>query len=281
MEPNYRKHLFSLLKKYSGLSNAKIESYLDESSMKLWEEAITHSSFDPHHNYDLLELYGDTKLNEFASEYIRFVHPRVINIQWLDKIRHYLKSRDVFMKFTIVLDLARFLKIGADSDIRRILSDTSGKEQKRYEKLMGDISEAWFQALFIVSRSKSAGVGVAYQVCYNVAMKLFEATVGNIPLDPEIYFDAKTMFKELVEKYPFNWIEKGQINSIRKTRKNEDGSITVSFFDKEGNMVGTATEVNEHKAEQSAAKNALEVLREKGAIVSVPDPYERTIKPIR
>lgn len=288
----YTEHIRSLFREYAGFEgdSEKIEkiinNYTDGASMELFIEAVTHSSYDPEYNYDLLEFYGDTKLNEFASEYIAFIHPNVVNIQWLDKIRHHLQSRDIFMKFTFELGLDRFLRVGNDENVQNILNDSTGREQKKYEKLMGDLSESFFQALYLTMRMKLSP-GSAYQTCYNFAMKLFRKVVGDIPLKYELYFDAKTLLKETVEKYPFGWIEKGNIASLKKVRRNEDGSFTVSFIgyphgkDEKSKIIGTATEMNENVAERKAAQNALDYLERINMRTKIPDPFSRFAKKIK
>ena len=291
----YRNHIKSLLLQHAGFSPSvaekKAEEYTGKEEMKLFEEAITHSSIDPNNNYDLLELYGDTKLNEFASEYIRLVRPEVVNIQWLDKLRHHLQSREIFMKFTFTLGLDKFLLIDRTNPIiKSIFDNKTGAEQRRYEKLMGDVSEAFFQALFMVARRHSTGVGVAYQVCYNFAMKLFQATVGDLPLDYGLYFDAKTLLKETVERAPHNWIEKGNINSIKRTIVHSNGVTEVSFvgfINGRTNppvVIGTATDFNAHKAEQKAALDALKTIENTKYLnmsINIPDYKSRTVKPLR
>ena len=207
-------------------------------NLSLYQLAFTHTSVNASgksigKDYERLEFMGDAFISMVVADLVFQLHP-----EWsqgeLSKTRAKFVQTISLVKIAKELNLAAFVTIGPS--IKRDMVEQS-------DKILEDIFEAFVGAIYL-----DLGFEKAY------------AFVGNFfrPLITEVAMDDLTDYKtRLQEEMQAEFREAVTYEKIEETGPAHDKNFTfqVSF---NGIILGTGTGASKKKAEQAAAKVALE-----------------------
>lgn len=236
----------------SNLDEPYYDMLLDKEGIQMYEQAFTHKSADELNNYEYLEFLGDVTLNKSIAWYLsrRFPHlnkPQGVKV--LTRLKINLISKKSFAGFAKTLSFWDF--VSADTDIRSTNMD----------KTLEDVFESFFGATELLIDSKIRE-GAGYHFCYNIISSLLDTK--DISLRYEDLYDAKTRLKELIDFY------RDTLGTLKYDCVKQDASQHVSAYlvlpSKEHVVLGKGTSYLKAKAEQIAATESIEILKQKGFV---------------
>jgi len=274
------------LLRFGGLKKANLESYTDDQAMKDFRMAFTHKSYSSEFNYERLEFLGDLTLNWCVGNYIHDHYPRIINVDWLTRMKHALVSKKSLG--IMAANHGFFKHIVYSEEVKEALaSEPDIKQSQLYKDMMEDTVEAFLGALKTVSdRKKSMGVSMA--LAYNIVSRFLDSL--NIkPYDYTEYYDPVSQLKEIHDKYHWNFTE-----AMRFRQNVETGEYTAIVFAypkgnqqplPENSVRYQVVSLNKKDAKCEVAAQALQKLAENYNIrAKIPDPFKKNawkLKPRR
>jgi len=221
----------------TGLEDLLGYRFLDRSVL---EEALTHTSWANEQgiadDYERLEFLGDAILGAVAASWLFESRPD-LNEGELSKLKSYVVSESVLAEHAESLGLGEYLRLGVGES-------RSGGREKR--SLLADAMEAVIGAVYRDGGFESARC---------VALSLLESALGERVELPDVR-DAKTALQEAVQA------SGGSLPEYRIV--DEEGPDHRKRFHVEcwvdGRLVGSGDGGTKKRAEQRAARAALETL---------------------
>ncbi len=205
----------------------------------LLENALTHSSYanETHPAYgsnERLEFLGDAVLSVIVADYIykNFKMPE----GELTKLRASLVCEKSLCRFSRELGVGSCLKLGKGE------AANGGAERP---SLLADAFEAILAAIYLDS-----GMECARQLVMRFVLKELDHT------DDEVFKDYKTQLQEVIQRNPE---ERLSYVLIGESGPDHDKRFTVEVH-LNSNVLGTGEGKSKKLAEQSAAKQALELM---------------------
>lgn len=175
------------LLRLANVKNKYIKSFLDEDTMKLYNQAFTHISFDPETNYEMFELLGDITANKilvwyFYRRFPQLNHP--LGVKVIARLRINYGAKVTFSSLAENLGFWKF--ISASVPIR----------ETKKKSLLEDTFEAFIGLTENVINTKmEAAIGET--VCYTFVSSVLDKI--SVSLKYEDLFDAKTRLKEIFD----------------------------------------------------------------------------------
>lgn len=205
-------------------------------NQKLLEEAFTHSSYANEHrngirDYEKLEFLGDAVLELAVSDYL-YRHFPNLNEGQLTRLRSNIVRTEGFSEFAI--------KCGFQDEIN--LGNGEEKAGARNRKtLLEDVFEAFNGALYLDQGMKAVQHFLHLTIYPRIAEGEFNASR-----------DYKTDLQELLQK---NGPVKIEYRTVKETKLPSHFVVELEI---NGKVISNGEGHNKKKAEQEAAKNALE-----------------------
>ena len=157
-------------------------------SLELYDQAFTHSSHDPVHNYETFETRGDATLKHFIVWYMFKRFPKLNTpegVQIAARLLIKWGSKEQFQRVAEKLGFWNF--IIADQETR-------GKKMK---SLLEDVFEAFCGVTeYILDQHFTRGVGFA--ILDNILTSIFNEE--DIKISYKDIYDSKTILKEIFDK---------------------------------------------------------------------------------
>jgi dsRNA-specific ribonuclease len=205
---NFVSFLRQLLSEKARLPPEKVEQYLVH--LDIFEQAFTHSSFNPEKNYEALEFLGDQVLNFSIVYYLTRRLPGLMaddgsNVRHISRLKINLVSKRVFASYAAELGFEKYI---ASSMLVR---------KEKMEDLLEDTLEAFSGALLrITAMLDPASEKVGYVPTLGPGYRLISSFLESkrISLDYEDLYDAKTRLKELLDA---NQLPGYQLTSSQRT----------------------------------------------------------------
>ena len=186
--------------------------FTDVESMKMFELAFTHSSFDEMNNYELVELIGDGVVNASVTAYLREWDPNIISVKYLTRLKHNITSKKDLALMAEKAGFYPFIKIGAELYERFAEMTPDFRHGNRdYMSLLEDCFEAFVGTLKILADSRMNCPAIGFVVGYRFVKSFLQELT--ISLKYEDVFDAKTRYKELCDR------RKWEFGSCFRTRE--------------------------------------------------------------
>jgi dsRNA-specific ribonuclease len=261
-DESFRNFIGKILTQDGNISQKNKDEILDTEGLSYYTLAFTSPSVDSVNNYQFLETLGDSTLNKAIIWYFSRRFPQINSKDGIDILTR-LKIKYIQKK--------SFSSLAQKMGFQPFISVLQGEDMT---STLEDVFEAFFGATELVL-DKKYKLGMGYIVCYRIICKLFDTL--NISITYEELVDAKTRLKELFDhnkhkgigimeyiKVDMNACKYRNIcrSSIKHTPENGPSSIIGS---------GEAEKIDD--AEQMAATNALEYLKNKGFVKLIPDEY--------
>lgn len=205
--------LVTFLKKFikrGDVSDEWCEKLTTGERLDVFKLAVTHESANPVNNYEQLEFFGDTILNQAIVWWIKSRHPKIINLEWLTKIKHLLISTRFVRRIGALLELEKVIIYDKNA------FSVASLESHEFSKMVEDVVEALLGAVcenFLVLGFEH-GVGV--QVCQNIVWSILDEI--NIPITYESIWDPNVIVKEMFDsmRWIFTWSESITENKAEK-----------------------------------------------------------------
>lgn len=173
----------------------------DDQCLSVFKLAVTHESANPVNNYEQLEFFGDTILNQSIVWWIKSRHPKIINLEWLTKIKHLLISTRFVRRIGALLELEKVIIYDKNA------FSVASLESHEFSKMVEDVVEALLGAVCenFINLGFEHGVGV--QVCQNIVWSILDEI--NIPITYENIWDPNVIVKEMFDsqRWIFTWNE--------------------------------------------------------------------------
>ena len=207
---------------------------------KLLQNALTHSSYANEvrngiTSNERLEFLGDSVLSIIVAEYL-FLHYKSIPEGELTKLRASLVCEKTLCKFSMELELGKFLKLGKGED------KGGGRER---DSILADAFEALLAAIYL-----DGGMEVATKHVLRFVIPEIEDK------NQHTFNDYKTALQEIIQRNPEEY--------VTYVLKGESGPDHDKVFEVEvhlnSNVIGRGKGKNKKQAEQMAAKQALELM---------------------
>ena len=202
--------------------------------------ALTHSSYaNENGDYSMcnerLEFLGDSVLSLIVSEHI-FKNLPSDQEGELTKLRASLVCEKSLCGFSKELGLGEFLRLGHGE------AQNNGRERP---SILADAFEAVLAAVYL-----DGGRKAAEKLVMRFILPKMAAT------DTEDYRDYKTLLQEIVQKNPE---ERLSYRQAAESGPDHDKLFTVEVYIN-SNLIGSGTGPSKKKAEQQAARQALELM---------------------
>lgn len=207
-------------------------------NLKLLERAVTHSSYANENHLttgdnERLEFLGDSVLGFIAAEYL-FSHHRDFPEGELTKLRAYAVCETSLFEYAKEIGLGEKLLLGKGEE------RTGGRTRP---SVVSDAFEAVIAAIYL-----DGGIDMAKQFVLRFIMPYVEAKPS--------FEDYKTMLQEVVQK---NQGEVLEYVLVSESGPDHDKNFEVAVH-LNSNVIGRGTGGSKKKAEQAAAKEALELM---------------------
>jgi len=205
----------------------------------LLTEALTHRSAASVNN-ERLEFLGDGILN-FVIAARLFEQYADLNEGDLSRLRASLVNKDSLADIAKILELGQYIKLG---------SGELKSGGRRRDSILADAVEAILGAVYIDS---------GFDTCRELILRLYAEKLQNIP-DVQTLKDPKTSLQELLQsrRYP---IPAYTVLEVSGKAHNQMFKVECSI--EELNCITTAQGRSRRKAEQAAAKLAIEQVSKK------------------
>ncbi len=209
-------------------------------NIALLENALTHSSYanEMHTSFgsnERLEFLGDAILSVIVAEYIYKNYSKLPEGE-LTKLRASLVCEKSLCSYAKELELGEFLRLGKGE------AANGGAERP---SLLADAFEAVLAAVYLDSSMESAK---------NIVMRFVKKELEHT--DNEAFKDYKTCLQEVIQRNPE---ERLSYVLIGESGPDHDKSFTVEVH-LNSNVLGTGVGKSKKLAEQSAAKEALQLM---------------------
>ena len=204
----------------------------------LLARALTHSSYANERHVDIgdterLELLGDSVLGFITAEYL-FANHRDFPEGELTKLRAYAVCEKSLFSYAEEIGLGNYLKLGKGEE------RTGGRTRP---SVLSDAFEAVIAAIYL-----DGGMDEAKKFVLRFVVPYVEAK--------PTFKDYKTMLQEVVQK---NQGETLEYVLVSETGPDHDKCFTVEVH-LNSNVIGRGVGGSKKKAEQNAAKEALELM---------------------
>lgn len=212
--------------------------------INLLKTALSHSSYanekkNGYHSNERLEFLGDSVLSIIVSDYI-FKHYNDMPEGDLTRLRASLVCEKALCSFSRELELGNYLLLGKGED------KSGGRER---DSILADAFEAVLAAIYIDGGIESAR---------ELALKFVSIELAHSSQD-DSFKDYKTLLQEIIQRNPEE--------SVSYFLTGESGPDHDKVFEVEvrlnSNVIGKGSGKNKKRAEQMAAKQALELMGEK------------------
>lgn len=198
-------------------------AYFNEENINYWIQAFTNPTIDPNYNYEVLEMIGDRVMKFAFADYLTQRIPR-INESQLSELQNYYLSTLPQAK------IAR--KLGFTAQIRVVGSVK--------EKILEDVLEAFFGALFRVSENVMGGLG--YYNVFMILVTLYQDEPIEQQLEVVKRGRKKTVFLQGLAKLGFNKVGiEGGTEKCNCTCHGSNPDIITNFFQGDEGVVFTIT----------------------------------------
>lgn len=216
--------------------------------MDIYQQAFTAASFDPHNNYEILELLGDSSANKFLVWYFfrRFPQLNCPNgVKVIARLKINYASKVSFSNISSKLGFWPYIRASDDQ-----------KAQDR-KSLLEDVLEAFLGATELIL-DDFFQVGVGFAIINQILTPLFDDIP--ISLKHEDLYDAKTRLKELFD------INRDKLGTLLYTPDPSVSGQILVFRVMNNNkiLLGKGSGRLKSAQEQSASKQALELLEKEG-----------------
>lgn len=207
---------------------------------KILENALTHSSYANEvrngvTSNERLEFLGDSVLSIIVSEYLFSKFSQFPEGE-LTKIRASLVCEKSLCGFSRELDMGKFLRLGKGEE------KGGGRER---DSILADAFEAVLAAMYL-----DGGMNVAKKHVMRFIIPELEHT------EDEVFKDYKTALQEIIQRNPEE--------SVSYFLTGESGPDHDKIFEVEvrlnSNVIGKGKGKSKKRAEQMAAKQALELM---------------------
>ncbi len=206
--------------------------------LDLLEQALTHRSYSQNNNNERLEFLGDSVLNLVISDNI-YQREAGADEGELSRVRASLVNEEALAQVARDIGLGDFINLGS-----------------------GELKSGGFRRSSILSDTLEAIIGAIYldggfEAAYKIVLYLYRDYLLSLP-DSDSLKDAKTQLQEYLQSKK---LELPEYAVIKTTGKSHDQIFTVKcdLHSLELRFNGTGT--SRKKAEQNAAKNALNRLQ--------------------
>jgi dsRNA-specific ribonuclease len=249
------------LLKRGKLNKKHVALFINEKSMKIYDQAFTAESANPNHNYEMFEQLGDVTANKFIVWYMYRRFPQLRQTAGVKVVARLRINYGARQSFSQIGDKLGFWDFVSASEEDR------GRKKK---DLLEDCVESFIGATeLIIDDEFRPGIGQA--VVYDILSSIFDEIP--ISLKYNDLYDAKTRLKEIFDYH------KNTIGKLKYTnsRDDESGLFTAMAWrcvdGKETKLgYGSATKLKD--AEQRAAENGLTTIVRNGFTKPIPPEYE-------
>ncbi len=210
--------------------------------IRLLEHALCHSSYvnearNGMTSNERLEFLGDSVLSIVVSDYL-YANYKKLPEGELTRLRASLVCEKSLCSFSRQLEIGRFLNLGRGEE------KNGGRER---DSILADAFEAVLAAIYL-----DGGIEPARKHVMRFVLDELKHT------EDEVFKDYKTALQEIIQKNPEE--------SVEYVLTDESGPDHDKMFTVEvhlnSNVIGTGTGKNKKRAEQMAAKQALELMGE-------------------
>jgi len=241
-----------------------IDMIMNEKGCQLFEQAFTHSSYDPGCNYEWLEILGDATLNKCIVWYINKRFPQLHNaegVKVIARLKINLVSKKHFSDIAERLGFLSFIRFNENNLKTATLNVRS---------ILEDVFEAFFGVVeMLLDQAISPGAG--YGICFHLLQNIMDPLP--ISLRYEDLYDPITRLKETFDIYRSSlW---GQVR-YENYRQDMVQHVQVYQYDSISHrkvLIASATGANLDEAKQAGANLAIEILAKRGFRRPVPEYY--------
>lgn len=258
-------------------------NYLDADSMKLFQRAFTHKSFDAVNNYEHLEFVGDAIVNNVVAQYLKKWDDE-LSVCYLTRLKHNITSKK---QLAIIAENAGFFKhirmsdelrqrfLAMDAKTRHIVPSRKSKKDVCYMDVLEDCMEAVTGAISeVVDRKSGCKIGVGFVASYTFISSFLDEL--EISTKYEDIFDAKSRFKEICDQFHWSFS-----NAMGSQLYEECGKKTYTVYatafpygDKRENEKNKCQikqqGVDKDELEMKVAAEMIELLKRKFNIEKIP-----------
>lgn len=231
-------------------SKEERQNYLREDLLGFWVQAFTNKTIDLNFNYEVLEMFGDRLMKASFADYLIQRIPGIVEKELTELQNYYLTT-------VPQSNLARDLGF---APYIRVVGEVKAK-------VLEDVLEAFFGALFRVSEEVAGGRG--YYNVFSMIVSLYKEEPLEKQLENVKAGRDKTVFIQSLAK-----LQLGQaIEDFYEQDNLVHFTVTLSnkareFFQTHGitvpKVVGHGVGNSKKSAESNAYSEALSLLREKG-----------------
>lgn len=209
---------------------------------ELLENALIHSSYANEvrgntHSNERLEFLGDSVLSIIVSEHIYKRFPNMPEGE-LTRMRASLVCEKSLCEFSRELGIGQYLKLGKGED------KNGGRER---DSILADTFEAVLAAIYL-----DGGMNAAKTHIMNTVLRDLKHC------DDDTFKDYKTTLQEIIQRNPE---ESVSYILIDESGPDHNKSFTVEVH-LNSNVIGTGIGKSKKRAEQMAARQALELMGE-------------------
>jgi len=260
------KDFLSEIFKFSGVTEAYLNKYINDETIPFFNMAFTSSSADELHNYEPFEQMGDSTIGKFIvwSSYEKF-----------PQLRGKSEAVEIIARMKIIL--------GSKDNLSQIAEDLgmwnfiSASEEFRYrskKKLLEDVFEALIGTIeFIIYSFTSSNhnqPGLAYQLVYSLLLRLFEPYT--LKIDYNTLVDPKNRLKGVFDQYK-DQLGLEIIYKSERIMKHDKHFFITKVYDKHGNFLGEGAAALKKDSEKKASEMAILTLEKKGFKKTIPGLY--------
>ena len=222
-----RKNLDQFFKKFN----------ITPKNRELFEMAFTHSSFNSdakttHHDYERLELIGDSDLGFVVASLIYKYHPEMKEGE-MTRTRSSLVQSNSLAKYAINLGYNEYIRAGHSLSL---------EEASKNHNILEDVFEAVIGALYL-----DQGI----EFCIKFITKIFKDDVINFKIDD--FKDYKSLLQEAMQA---EYRESVTYRVIREMGPPHDKTFEVEVLFNNC-ILGKGSGKSKKEAEQNAASDAL------------------------
>lgn len=287
------KHLITGLLNRGRLKPKYIDKLTDQNAMKSYSTAFTASSADAKNNYEQFEQLGDVTANKFIVWYAYRRFPQLDcpeGVKVVARLRINYGAKESFAPLAEKLGFWEYISAQEEGTERGI------KYRNRHKKdLLEDTFEAFIGCTeYLLDKAYRPGVG--YGIVYDILSDIFNELPMSLRF--EDLFDAKTRLKETFDAYPqlgeWVYIDSREImgdegytiaNSTvyqvptgvnkRPIRKMTGlGKRDFEEYPQNGWIkLGTGTSTKKGEAQQKAAMQGIQTLKQRGFFREPPSDY--------
>jgi dsRNA-specific ribonuclease len=245
----------SLLRR-GNLKEKYVKDLISAKNMKLYEQSFTHQSANSENNYEVFEQVGDVLVGQFIINYCYKRFPQLKctrGVKVVARLKINLGSKE------------SLYKIGESLGFWEYISATDKEREIKKKSLIEDVFEAFLGCTSQILDEKYKP-GVGYAICYDILSSIFDNI--DISLAYDDLYDAKTRFKEIIDKYP-------NLTKIEYT-DTHDEIFTANLFitiDGKRTFLGSGRAPKKADALQKASKEGIEFLNKRGFKKDISDEY--------